>query len=49
MVPTTAREGGRSVFSVTHDALKVHAPEGRVTVEYGGKTFHPDLVHNHDH
>ncbi len=41
--------GAASVFIVTHDALKVHGPEGRITLELNGKIYNPDLVHHHEH
>ena len=45
---TSANEEG-TIYSITDDALKMHGPEGRVTVELGGKTYNPELLHDHDH
>ncbi len=37
-----------SVFAVTDAALKSE-PEGRITLEIGGKVYNPELEHDHDH
>tara|TARA_R110002072_G_scaffold65778_19_gene162333 strand:- start:17514 stop:17966 length:453 start_codon:yes stop_codon:yes gene_type:complete len=38
-----------NAYTITDDALKVHGPEGRITITLGGKTYNPELLHDHGH
>jgi len=44
--PVGGEPGG---FSVTDAVLKAHGPEGRISLEIGGKVYNPELEHDHDH
>lgn len=50
VLSTTAVSGAAGAFAVTDPALKAHGPEGRISIEIGGKTYNPALEHDHkDH
>lgn len=49
VLDTQASDESGSVFTVTDAALKGHEPEGRIAIEVNGKTYNPDLEHDHGH
>lgn len=48
VLSTTAVSGEAGAFAVTDPALKAHGPEGRISIEIGGKTYNPALEHHHE-
>jgi len=49
VLPTKAVDDKNLSFTVTHDALKAHGPEGRISLELGGKPYNPALPHMDNH
>lgn len=47
VLATKPKDTSNTVFTVTDDALKGKEPEGRISIEVDGKTYNPDLEHNH--
>lgn len=48
VLSTTAVSGEAGAFAVTDPALKAHGPEGRISIEIGGKNYNPALEHHHE-
>lgn len=48
VLSTTAISGEAGAFTATNSALMTHAPEGRISIEIGGKTYNPALEHHHE-
>lgn len=48
VLSTTAISGEPGAFAVTDQALKVHGPEGRISIAIGGKNYNPALEHHHE-
>ena len=49
VLATKAQDDKNTIFSVTDDALKVHGPQGRISLEINGKPYNPGLPHMDDH
>lgn len=45
--PESGTAGESNAFVVVDDLLKGGEPEGRVSVEIGGRQYNPDLAHDH--
>lgn len=48
-VPVGGSSEGASEYTAVDPALRTEHPEGRITIEIGGKVFNPDLELTHDH